>query len=262
MTKLWQEMTSEELEIAKDNDSVIIIPIASTEQHGLHLPTGTDTFLVYDIVKDTVEKLADRRTIYTLPVWTGYSAHHMDFNGTITIDLKLFINIINSICLSIYKHGFKRIVLLNGHGGNINVLKSICVELKSKYNLRPVTFSYWDIVADYIDKWKESEPRGMDHSGECETSLMMYKHDDLVRKNKFVSATPHIKSKFLGKDTILQGPVFVPYDVKEVTGSGVLGEPNASTRKKGKDLYIKIIDTLIEFLREFQNWDIDNPKNL
>lgn len=262
MTKLWQEMTSEELEIAKDNDAVIIIPIASTEQHGLHLPTGTDTFLVYDIAKDAVEKLTDRRTIYTLPIWTGYSTHHMDFNGTITLDLKLFIDIIDSICLSISKHGFKRMVLLNGHGGNTNVLKSICVELKSKYNLRPVTLNYWDIVADYIDQWKESEPRGMDHSGECETSLMIYKHDDLVRKNKFVASIPYTKSKFIGKNNILLGPVFVPVDVKEVSSSGVWGDPNTSTREKGKDLYMKIIDTFIKFLKEFQDWDIDNPKNL
>ena len=184
MKNFWNDMTWEELETRKDNNPTVIIPVGSTEQHGPHLPVGTDTFLVFEIIKDTVKILSQEYIIYTMPVWTGFSPYHQDFNGTITINLKLFIDYITSISMCISKHGFKKILFLNGHGGNINILKSLCTELKSDYNIRPAFLSYWDLVIDYLKKWRESGPGGIDHACEMETSLMLFKFKELVKKRK------------------------------------------------------------------------------
>jgi len=262
MKNYWNDMTWEDLDKARDNNSIVIIPVGSTEQHGPHLPVGTDTFLVYQIVKDSVKKISQQNIIYTSPVWTGLSPYHMDFNGTITIDLKLLIDYITAICQCISKHGFKKILFLNGHGGNINILKSISIELKSKYNIRPVFMSYWDPVIDFIQKWRESEPGGIDHACEMETSLMLYKFNNLVKKEKIKKSIFFPKSKYLAEDLIIGGIASAPADVIEINNTGVFGDPTLASEKKGEELYTKIVDAFCEFLIEFQKWDIDNPVNL
>jgi creatinine amidohydrolase len=262
MKNFWNDLTWEELNIKRDNNAFVIIPIGSTEQHGPHLPVGTDTFLVSEILKDSVEKLSLDNIVYTLPVWTGFSPYHMEFNGTITLDLKLFIDYMTSVCQCISKHGFKKILFFNGHGGNINILKSICTELKSRFNIRPAFLSYWDLVTEFIQEWRESGPGGIDHACEMETSLMLYKFKDLVLKEKVKKSLFFPKSKYLAEDLIIGGKVSIPFDMEEVTGNGVLGDPGLASEEKGKKLYLAIIDAFCRFLKDFQDWDIDHPENL
>ena len=127
MKSFWNDFTWEELKNIKKDNVVVVIPIGATEQHGLHLPVGTDAFLSSDLVKEAAEKIKKVNLIYTLPVWTGYSPFHMGFSGTITISPELFCKLISSICISIAKHGFKKIILANGHGGNTPLLNSLVI---------------------------------------------------------------------------------------------------------------------------------------
>ena len=262
MKNFWNEMTFEDIDDAKNNDAIVIIPVGAVEQHGRHLPVGTDSILVYDIVKDLSMAVHNKQIIYTLPIWTGYSAYHLDFSGTITLDYKLLIDLVSSICVCISKHGFKRIILLNGHGGNINILRCICNELRAKYNIKPVTFNYWDIVASFIKEWRDSEIGGINHAGEMETSLMLYKEGETVKKEKFEKSIYDTKSKYLVKDMMVGNITSYPINVKEVRELGVLGDPTLASFEKGKSLYNEIIKGLADFIDEFQSWDIDNPKNL
>lgn len=255
-------MTWEDIEEAKKNDSIIIIPIGAVEQHGKHLPVGTDSILVFEIAKDVSEIVVSKQVIYMLPVWTGYSPYHLNFAGTLTLDLKLLIDLISSICLCVSKHGFKRIILLNGHGGNINILRSICTELKAKQNIRAITFNYWDVASSFIKDWRDSDLGGINHAGEMETSLMLYKKEEIVKKEKFEKSIYDIKSKYLVKDLIVGSMTSLPVDVKEVKESGVFGDPTLASFRKGEVLYNEIIKRLADFIEEFKSWDIDNPKNL
>lgn len=262
MKNFWNDLTFEEIEDISKNDSIVIIPIGSVEQHGKHLPVGTDSMLAFEVAKDVSERIINNKVIYTMPVWTGFSPYHMKFGGTITLDLKLFIDIVSSICICVATHGFKRIILLNGHGGNIHILRSLCNELKAKFNISPITFNYWDVALDYIKKWRDSGLGGINHAGEMETSLMLYKRKELVKEDRFEKSIYYTKSKYLTKDLAVGGITSFPFDVKEAKESGVLGDPTLASLKKGKDLYEKIIDALINFLIEFKDWEIEDIKNL
>lgn len=262
MKNFWNDLTWEELDNKKENNAFVIIPVGSTEQHGPHLPVGTDTFLSFEIIKDTVDKLCQDNIIYTMPVWTGFSPYHQDFNGTISIDLKLFIDYITSVCQCISKCGFKKILFFNGHGGNISILKSLCIELKSKYNIRPAFVSYWDLATDFLKKWRESGPGGIDHACEMETSLMLYKFGNLVKKDKIKKSLFFPKSRYLAEDLIISGIASISADMIEITKTGVLGDPTLASKEKGEKLYVAIVDAFCEFLKDFQKWDIDHPENL
>ncbi len=91
---------------------------------------------------------------------------------------------------------------------------------------------------------------------------MLYKRKELVKEDKFVESIYNTKSKYLYKDLVVGGMTSVPFSVEEAMESGVLGDPTLASEQKGRILYKKIIDALINFIIEFKNWDIDDVKNL
>ena len=120
----WSRLRAEELRRLAAEDAIVIVPVASQEQHGPHLPVQIDTLLCTEVARRAARRVAEHRPIVVLPpVWTGLSEHHMAFGGTITLDFPAFLALLRGICLSLKRHGFRRILLLNGHGGNIAALK-------------------------------------------------------------------------------------------------------------------------------------------
>lgn len=260
MKHFWNNNTWEDLEDAKNKKTIIIVPIGSTEQHGLHLPVGTDSYLPFDIAKDAASKVDN--IIYTMPVWTGYSPFNMYLNGTISVPVDIFYHLVESVCLSIFNHGFEKIILLNGHGGNIDILRTLSIELNSRENKKVVVFSYWDLVREYINKWRESEVGGINHACELETSLMLYKHAEIVKENKIEKNVFSPKTKYLSKDISVGDVVFMAIGFKDVSKNGTLGDPTKASKRKGERLYEKVLEKFIEFLKDFKNWDFKNIKDL
>ena len=117
-----------------------------------------------------------------LPVlWTGLSEHHMSFGGTITLDFPAFAAVVEGVCRSVLRHGFKRIVLLNAHGGNENALRTITDDLTPKLGVPIVQFTYWYAAAVAIAKILETQGALM-HACEAETSMMLAVRPELVAR--------------------------------------------------------------------------------
>ena len=121
LTKPYGEV----VDLAAQDGSILLVPVGSLEQHGRHLPTGTDTFLATAAARAGAERVESTIPVLrTPPVWTGYSPHHLPFGGTITVEHDTFIDTITEIVASAADNGFDAIVLVNGHGGNKSLLSA------------------------------------------------------------------------------------------------------------------------------------------
>ena len=127
----WRKLRSDQLRDMARRDAMVILPIGAIEQHGPHLPVEVDSQLGEQVALRTARLLAARgEPVLVLPMlWTGVSEHHMSFGGTITLDMATFSAVVEGIVKSVVRHGFRRVVLLNGHGGNENALRVLADEL-------------------------------------------------------------------------------------------------------------------------------------
>src|ERR1700709_2668122 len=123
----WRKLRADQLREQARRDAIVILPVASLEQHGPHLPVEVDSILGETVAARTADKvLAKGQPVLVLPVlWTGLSEHHMSFGGTITLENAAFAALIEGVVRSILRHGFRRIVLLNAHGGNEKAFRNI-----------------------------------------------------------------------------------------------------------------------------------------
>src|SRR6185437_12582637 len=140
----WRRHRADQLRERAKEEAIVIVPVGSLEQHGPHLPVEIDSLLGEAVALRTARLVAEREKVVVLPMlWTGLSEHHMSFGGTITLDFPTFFKMIRCVCESVVRHGFRRIVLLNGHGGNDNALRVAADELSPKLEVPIVQFTYW-----------------------------------------------------------------------------------------------------------------------
>lgn len=115
----WNRLTAEALRSLAARDAIVLLPAASTEQHGPHLPTGVDDMLVTEVCRRTARLVEEIPVVVAPTVWCGLADHHVALGGTFTITLATYHALLRDLCRSILGAGFRRIVLVNGHGGNI-----------------------------------------------------------------------------------------------------------------------------------------------
>src|ERR1700729_4556040 len=201
----WRKLRADQLRELPTGDPVVILPVASLEQHGPHLPVEVDSMLGETVAARAAEKVAAHgQAVVVLPVlWTGLSEHHMSFGGTITLDNAAFAAVVEGVVRSALRHGFRKIVLLNAHGGNENALRAITDDLTPKLGVPIVQLTYWYAAAVAIAKILETQG-GLSHACEAETAMMMAVRPDLVA----VDRIPLAKSN-------------TPPDVSDVVGGGV-----------------------------------------
>ncbi len=228
----WHRMRREELVQAARERAMVILPVGSMEQHGLHLPVNTDTATAWHIAVSAAQMLEDMPIVVAPPVWSGLSPHHMKYGGTISLRLETFTNLISDICSSIVAHGFGSIVLLNGHGGNRGLLEALAVDLRYRLEVPVLAITYWDLISEELEAVREGRGKGIGHSGEMETSIQLFLQKDLVAVDQLEL-------------------------VPGVTDDPALGRP-----EKGERLMKVASERLAKRLRalvgEFKNWP-DNP---
>lgn len=250
----WRKLRADELREMARQDAVVVLPVASMEQHGPHLPVEVDSMLGEAVAARTAAKVAARgQPIVVLPVlWTGLSEHHMSFGGTITLDNAAFTGVVEGVVRSVLRHGFKRIVLLNAHGGNENALRTITDDLTPRLRAAIVQFTYWYAAAVPIAKILETQG-GLSHACEAETSMMMAVRPDLVALDRIplakANTTPTV-------DDLVGGGVYRWRSIGSRSASGVIGNPEAASAEKGERLLDAISTALADKLCNRDMWDL------
>jgi creatinine amidohydrolase len=247
----WEQLRSPQLKSLADVNAIVVVPVGSMEQHGPHLPVKVDALLATEVAQRVALKVQTNQPIVVTPtVWCGLAEHHMDFCGTLTLDFETFHALLSNLCRSICHHGFRRIFLLNGHGGNIAALNVICSELvRELKGLRVVSGTYWTLpeVAEKFAEILEVQ-QNVRHAGEAETSMMLALEPELVDQSILNQAdgTPEIPFHGSGVSRWVS--------FKEVSANGVIGSPSVATAAKGELLLEVAADGIAGILQNPALW--------
>jgi creatinine amidohydrolase len=250
----WRRLRADQLREQARQDAIVVLPVAALEQHGPHLPVEVDSLLGEVVALRTARKATAMGTpTLVLPVlWTGLSEHHMSFGGTVTLDFAAFSALVEGVVRSVLRHGFRRIVLLNAHGGNENALRTITDDLTPKLGVPIVQFTYWYAAAVAIAKILETQG-GLQHACEAETSMMLAVRPELVA----IDRIPLAKSNATpGVSDVVGGGVYRWRTIGSRSASGVIGNPEAASAEKGERLFEAISDALAKKLCNAELWQL------
>ena len=212
---------------------VVLFPIAALEQHSLHLPVFTDSFLCGAVAEGVEANLS--RDVLLLPVqWLGSSSHHLGFAGSLSAELDTHVAVINQTLSSLLDHRFTNLFILNGHGGNQDPMHVALRKLTLQYpDAHLAAASYWDIASQTIAAHLTGPLKRVGHAGEMETALMMAVRPDLVKTRLIKDDPPREDARL--------GGVFLPMDMRRHTGQGSVGYATRASAAQGKRLLAAII---------------------
>ena len=243
----FNELTAPELR-AIDHESVLVLaPIASCEQHSRHLATFTDSVLVGAVAEGVERNLPE--SVVLLPVlWFGASDHHLPFGATLTASVDTHVQILVELLQPLLDDGYRRILVLNGHGGNIDTLHVALRRLQPRYKQALLTgASYWEIAQDDIARICEGPRKHMGHACEIETSMMMHLRPDLVRTGQIEDDPDRLPSALSG--------LFVAHDMRQRTDHGCVGYPEKATAEKGR----RFLDAIVSRVTRAARAILDHP---
>jgi creatinine amidohydrolase len=255
MTEIeWSRLKAAELARLARRNAIVILPIGSTEQHGPHLPTQVDSRLVTEIAHRAARLISARSPIVVTPtIPFGMSEHHMSLNGTITLDYATMAGVLGCACSSILRNGFKRIFILNGHGGNTDGIFTFISEFTSKHRFPLAGGTYWNIAQNEIATILERQSALL-HACEAETSMMLALTPELINRDEL----SQIRGDFLPGLSAIAGVnpgVFRWRQLSSRSMIGVIGEAGAATPEKGTKLLEAIATAVANALLEENLWN-------
>lgn len=229
--KLWSKYTRDEAGEFIKNNPIIVIPVGSHEQHGPHLTLDTDSDIAYEISKGAMDKVKVPCSV--LPtLFVGISEHHMNYPGTLTLKPETLKNVINDIVHSLYRHGIRKVLIINAHGGNQSILASTIDSLGSELEGNYVLANYWSLISDTIYKITNVNPGDADHAGELETSLKMYFSPEDVREDLIVPG--EAKGNNYWKPEAMSNKITTFKSFDSFTKYGHIGNPTKSSKEIGE----------------------------
>ena len=251
---LWWRLKAAELNALAARNAVVILPVGSTEQHGPHLPTQVDALLAGEVSRRAAARAMDRLPVVVAPtVWSGLAEHHMSLGGTLSVDLATFHALLRSLVRSILRHGFKRVLLLNGHGGNIAALTAIVNDFAIEFTAPIATTSYWLLAADAFGKILERQAN-VRHACEAETSMLLALAPDLVDMKAVqgvIGPTGREIKDVTGTEAAIRYRSF-----KMRTSHGVIGDPALASAEKGERLLDAAADAVAKLVATEEFWSL------
>jgi creatinine amidohydrolase len=235
---------------ALSKDTPVVIPIAALEQHGRHMPVFTDSMLLGEILRRVKEAPVKDRVLFAPLMWLGNSHHHLDFPGTMTASPRVYMDLLIDMAENMIHHGFKRIVFINGHGGNIVPAQQALFELRQKLRTRSdlllLSTTYWTLGGKPHEVDKTLKQQQVGHACEYETSMMLRIAPQLVRDHQKVDEVPF-------------GNAFAPahraWITKDRTAPGHIGDPRIASAEKGETIFRVFAADVVKFLERVLAWD-------
>ena len=260
----YEKLTWPEINDAIDLGKVCIVPCGAVEQHGPHLPLDVDIVCPAGIARGAGLNIPAK--ILVLPtVCYGYTGHVMDFPGTINNDFEHFMHHVLDITKSLAYHGFKKIILLNGHGSNMPNLDLVARRTNLETDAECTLVAWWQLLSvdkAFMPRWRQSKfPGGCAHACELETSMYLYLDGDNVRKDLIKSGDISFhsdNSPFNWVDLFSAGPATTISWTSSYSDTGVLGQPELATAEKGKSAYEEAVKQLCRYVTYFK----DRPKDV
>ena len=248
----WMKLTFAELNARAAADALVIVPVASLEQHGPHLATGVDIICASGVAQRVARRMvAAGRPAVAMPcVWTGLADHHVPFGGTVTLDYDTFAAVLKGVVRSAARAGFKRVMLLNGHGGNAEAVAVAGGECQTEFGVKVAAGTYWHLAGDAFAPILERQSNVL-HACEAETSMMMALMPEAVRRDRLAEAHgPHSTRSEGQPPSLVRRRSF-----REITATGVLGDARVATPEKGEALLEAAAERIAQELANPKLWD-------
>ncbi|MEM2104569.1 MAG: creatininase family protein [Candidatus Bathyarchaeia archaeon] len=245
MKVLLHEMNWIEAKQYFSRNDIAIIPVGSNEQHGPQNPLGTDHF----IAKAIAEETAKRTGVLCLQVVPfGVSHHHRQFWGTVHVPTEIFKNYVKEICLSLNYYGVKKIVIVNGHGGNLAALTDLAGELREKGIFISI-FQWWQASEKLLPEVFKPEERG--HAAAEETSMNLALNPQLVNTDKAVDEE-------IKKHEAAGEGITLPLNTADYTSHGVFGKSTTASAEKGRKIFEAVVTKLVKHVNLLKKAKIED----
>jgi creatinine amidohydrolase len=237
---------------AMDKDRVVILPVGAMEDHGPHLPLDTDNLIISRLSEAVAEAIPQEVLLLpTIPF--GFNEHHKDFPGVIFIQPETLLQFVVDTACSLAHHGFRRILLLNGHGSNHPVLDLAARKTVIATESLCVSASYWNLIGSAIAEHRSSKIGGIAHAGELETSIYLYVEPDFVQLDKARPSIVHDDTKkYFSLDLMGGATAMAMQWWSSQTEDGTMGDPTAADAAKGKLFLEAAVKATVELVREIR----------
>lgn len=249
----WSRLKASELKGLAARDAIVVVPIGATEQHGPHLPVQVDARLGGEVALRAARLVAASEPIAVLPpIWLGMSEHHMSLGGTITLDFATMFALVRCVIRSLVCHGFRRVFILNGHGGNIAALETIVTELTLEFRIPLAYGSYWDLAAEPIAGILDRQKRVL-HACEAETSMMLALTPELIDRD----VLSQMHGPYVAGASGIEGVNPAAYRWRNLASrspNGVIGDASTATAEKGARLLDAAAEALARTLTDRNLW--------
>jgi creatinine amidohydrolase len=228
-----------DLEAYFEAESLALVPLGSTEQHGPHLPEATDHLIAEALAREA----ADRTGYLCTPtVNVGVSPHHRQFHGTMWVDAPAFRDYVESLTRNLTYHGIDRVVYVNAHGGNVEHLREVGRHLRDEEVAYAVEWMWDESIPDLVDDlFAHNGP----HGGPKETAMVMHIAEHHVHEDRLATARDGGLTDPENDDSLRTHGARTFYDSIDNTTNGVLGDQTDATPEKGNELFEAASEQLV-----------------
>jgi creatinine amidohydrolase len=251
-----RELTWHDVNEAARANKVILLPIGCIEQHGPHLPLDVDNLIVEHLAEESARRRPDLLLVAPA-IHYGFNVHNQGYPGCLNANIESILAYLYDVAHSMTVSGFRKVVLVNGHGSNADVCRLAARKVVNATDSHCAAVSWWDLVADYLREHRDSVfPGGIAHACEAETSLCLHIRPEGVDMSKAVADVQPRKMRHFWVDLAGSGPVAFTDDWSRLSRTGVEGDPTTATAEKGRRIAELVIARLMEFCEDFQKYPI------
>jgi creatinine amidohydrolase len=252
----YDELTWPEMREAIARQPAILLPFGTIEDHGPHLPLNTDNVIVEAICLGAASRAPEEMLVMPLVPY-GLDEHHMDFPGTISVDMQTLIDYVSQVGISAARHGFTHVLVVNGHGSNAPiadlaarrvVLETgiVCAAMSPNAAIDPT------LAEPTLTQMRHSGPGGVAHAGEYETAMMLHLRPELVQMDRAVREMGQIRLDYFNWDHPEPSVLSWQDWWSRMSASGVCGDPTVATAEFGRALFETTVDSMVQLVRQFR----------
>jgi creatinine amidohydrolase len=253
----WQQLSTTDFAQLDKTRTLVLLPFGATEQHGPHLPVGTDALLVEEVLRRLAPRIGDLDAIILPTTWCTKSGEHHAFAGSLDLQPETLMAVVHDMAAGIARSGFQKLVLMNWHGGNTHLMGMLTRDIRIRHRL--LTFLI-DIVTIFMGPGYDNAgaPQTVDiHAGRYETSMMLAAYPQWVKPGPYEGIGSDLQrgrtAATFGQHKLLLvegGPIYPGWETTDLTADGVIGNPVGSTAAEGEGNLTAMVDRVEAMLRE------------
>jgi creatinine amidohydrolase len=255
MSIYFAEQSWPRIDEYRKKNALVILPFGTVEEHGRHLPLNTDVVIAEGVSRAVAEAVKDRVPVLVMPcVWSGYSVKKMTkWPGVIRVRCEVLLEVTFDIMASLVEMGFRKLMTINAHGMNPEIIKLAARRISDAYDANVVATNCYSLAAEVMAKVRKSAVGGALHGGEFETSLMLFLTDLVDMREATPEDIVRYRSEFSPGDAFVSaaGGVFLSTWHLQESATGIYGDPTVATRETGEALMKGMVEKYVRLIDEY-----------